>query len=243
MIVEECVESVINYLNLQKKTNSKAMNTFISILYRFFTSSSRLIVARKNSVRKQIQVLNSKQSAEENKMEAAIVFGKIESLEQFKKANTILLYWSTKNEMPTHEFIEKWKDEKIILLPSVVGNDIVLKRYTKNLMQGLLGIWEPDTKLNFEGVLDLAIIPGVAFDRNRNRLGRGKGYYDRFLENYKCFKIGICFDFQLFEDLPANKYDKKMDLIISPNENVSKTILAQIAARSSSIVKCFSPFR
>lgn len=204
-----------------EKTNSKTMNTFISRLCRFFTSSSRLIVERKDCIRQQIRILNSKHSVEEKHMEAAIVFGRIESLEQFKQATTILLYWSTKNEMPTHDFVEKWKDEKIILLPSVVGNDIVLKRYTKNLMQGSLGIWEPDTELIFEGILDLAIIPGVAFDRNRNRLGRGKGYYDRFLTNSICVRIGICFDFQLFDDIPANKNDKKMDLIISPTDNVS----------------------
>ena len=197
------------------------MNTIISRIFTIFSFMSKQMVERKNTIRREMQLLSIKKSMEDKKKDADIIFTKIESLEHFKKANTILLYWSTKNEMPTHDFVEKWKDEKIILLPSVVGNDIVLKRYTKNLIQGLLGIWEPDTELNFEGVLDLAIIPGVAFDRNRNRLGRGKGYYDRFLTNSICVRIGICFDFQLFDDIPANKNDKRMDLIISPNENVS----------------------
>ncbi len=197
------------------------MNTIISRIFTIFSFMSKQMVERKNTIRREMQLLSIKKSMEDKKKDADIIFTKIESLEPFKKANTILLYWSTKNEMPTHDFVEKWKDEKIILLPSVVGNDIVLKRYTKNLMQGSLGIWEPDTELNFEGVLDLAIIPGVAFDRNRNRLGRGRGYYDRFLTNSICVRIGICFDFQLFDDIPANKNDKRMDLIISPNENVS----------------------
>jgi 5-formyltetrahydrofolate cyclo-ligase len=196
------------------------MYPLISRISTIFSFSSKQMVERKNNFRRQMQLLSINNSLEDKKKEADIVFDKIESLEQFKNAKYILLYWSTKNEMPTHDFVEKWKDEKTILLPSVVGNDIVLKKLTKDLTQGSLGIWEPDTADNFDGIVDLAIIPGVAFDRKKNRLGRGKGYYDRFLENYKCFKIGICFDFQLFDDLPANKNDKKMDLIISPNENV-----------------------
>lgn len=195
------------------------MYPFISRIFTIFSSSSKQMVDRKNNIRRQMQLLSIKKSKEDKKKDAEIIFAKIESLEQFKIAQTILLYWSTKNEMPTHDFVEKWKDEKTILLPSVVGNDIILKKYTKNLMQGALGIWEPDTAENYQGVVDLAIIPGVAFDRKRNRLGRGKGFYDRFLTNTNCFKIGVCFDFQLLLAIPVNDNDIKMDLIISPNEN------------------------
>ena len=71
--------------------------------------------------------------------------------------------------------------------------------------------------MNYNKV-DLIIIPGVAFDRKKNRMGRGKGYYDRFLSKMKAPKMGICFEFQLFDDIPNDENDVKMDYIVSENE-------------------------
>ncbi|HQG08910.1 MAG TPA: 5-formyltetrahydrofolate cyclo-ligase, partial [Dysgonamonadaceae bacterium] len=68
--------------------------------------------------------------------------------------------------------------------------------------------------------IDLIIVPGVAFDRKLNRLGRGKGYYDRLLSQLKSPKIGICFDFQLLESIPVEDWDIKMDMIVAQNEIV-----------------------
>jgi 5-formyltetrahydrofolate cyclo-ligase len=196
------------------------MNNFISRILAFFPSYSKRIVKRKHAIRQQMRLLIEKKSEEEKKKEAVIVFNKIELLEQFKTANSILLYWSTKNEIPTHDFIAKWGDKKKILLPSVVGNDIVIKQYTDRMRKGALGIWEPDTEDQYFGEIDLAIIPGVAFDGKRNRMGRGRGFYDRFLSNHKCTKIGICFDIQILTRIPTNSNDKKMDWVISPNESI-----------------------
>ena len=64
--------------------------------------------------------------------------------------------------------------------------------------------------------LDLIIVPGVAFDKNKNRLGRGKGFYDKLLSEVTCCKIGICYDFQLLEYLPCEDHDIKMNLIVTP---------------------------
>lgn len=61
----------------------------------------------------------------------------------------------------------------------------------------------------------MIIVPGVAFDNNNNRLGRGKAYYDKLLKESKSYKVGVCFDFQLIEEVPVDEYDIKMDLIIS----------------------------
>ncbi len=64
-----------------------------------------------------------------------------------------------------------------------------------------------------EGV-ELILVPGVAFDSRGNRLGRGKGYYDRLLAGIPAFKVGICFDFQRFDRLPAEPHDVPMDRVI-----------------------------
>ncbi|MCG8410617.1 MAG: 5-formyltetrahydrofolate cyclo-ligase, partial [Bacteroidales bacterium] len=63
--------------------------------------------------------------------------------------------------------------------------------------------------------IDLIIIPGVAFDSENNRLGRGKAYYDKLLKQTKAFKLGICFDFQMVDKVPTDKYDIKMDRVVS----------------------------
>lgn len=66
--------------------------------------------------------------------------------------------------------------------------------------------------------IDLMIIPGIAFDRQKNRMGRGKGYYDRLLASLTVPKIGLCFGFQLFDEIPSESFDKKMDMIITEKE-------------------------
>jgi len=67
----------------------------------------------------------------------------------------------------------------------------------------------------FEGKIDLVIVPGIAFDWQKNRLGRGKGFYDRFFEKNNLLKIGVCFDFQFLETVPHSKHDIKMDIIVT----------------------------
>jgi 5-formyltetrahydrofolate cyclo-ligase len=74
--------------------------------------------------------------------------------------------------------------------------------------------------------LDIVIVPAVAFDKKLNRLGYGGGYYDRFLQkiNKNTLVIGICFDFQIIDNLPTKEHDIKMDLIISEKRIISKNL-------------------
>lgn len=77
-------------------------------------------------------------------------------------------------------------------------------------------ILEPTSKkIIDQDNIDVAIIPGVAFDIEKNRMGRGKGYYDKFLKDKKFLKVGICFDYQLLDKIPVEVNDIKMDEIIS----------------------------
>ncbi len=175
-----------------------------------------------NLEKKQIR----KQIAEKKKLysESTIVsyseklFTYIESLEIFHQAETVLLYYSLKDEVNTHFFIEKWGEKKTILLPVVDGEKLLLKIYKNNndLKIGSFGIKEPIGEIfsDYEKI-DLAIVPGVSFDEKGNRLGRGKGYYDRLLPYIKAFKVGICFDFQISCKIPTESHDTKMDMIIT----------------------------
>ena len=153
------------------------------------------------------------------------IMDKLEQTDAFKKANCIALYHAIAGEVQTADFIEKWYEKKKILLPVIEGNDLRLLPYTGkgSLRSGIFGILEPATpdkeeKVIDEKDIDLIIVPGVAFDRLHNRMGRGKGYYDRLLSTLSALKIGICFDFQLQNEIPVEPFDKKMDYIITENE-------------------------
>lgn len=193
------------------------MNKFISSILTIFDSHSKLKFNKKIKIRQQISQLKKQISENQKNQEANAVFSKIESLSEFKAAKNILLYWSTSDELPTHEIVKKWSKIKKIILPSVTGEILFLKRFfsVETMKQGSLGIWEPYLEENFTDKIDLAIVPGVAFDRKKNRLGRGKGYYDRFFKNNNSIKIGVGFDFQLLTEIPSTKFDIQMDKVIT----------------------------
>lgn len=110
----------------------------------------------------------------------------------------VLLYYSLKDEVDTHEFVRKWSREKRILLPVVVGDDLELRVYTgpEDLATGSYGIEEPTGELFTDyAAIDFVAVPGVAFDNAGNRLGRGKGYYDRLLPASRLSKPASVFLF------------------------------------------------
>ena len=191
------------------------------IVFPFFSNSFE-IDEEKKRIRFDIKHLKENLSNEEKEKAATEVFAKIEAISEFNQAKTILIYWATPDELPTQDFIKKWKDEKLIILPSIKGRKLKLKRYTSdaNMIQHTLGIWEPNLTETFEGNIDLVVVPGVAFDTKKNRLGRGKGYYDRFFKKKRTIKIGVGFDFQLVNSVPVKSWDKRLDMIITPSTTI-----------------------
>lgn len=151
--------------------------------------------------------------------QSAEILAALEAHPAFRAASTVLLYHSLKDEVDTHEFIRKWSRKKRILLPVVVGDDLELRIYTgpKDMAIGAYGIDEPTGELFTDyAAIDFIAVPGVAFDRSGNRLGRGKGYYDRLLPRIpSAYKAGICFPYQLVEEVPAEPFDIRMDEVIT----------------------------
>lgn len=142
----------------------------------------------------------------------------IESLPEFRCAGTVLLYMSIDGEVPTGGFIGKWRSTKKIVIPKVVGNDLLLYEYDPDkLAEGYRGIAEPAEDAVQVGCteVDLAIVPGVAFTRSGIRLGRGKGFYDRLLPSLTCPKIGICFSYRILPNIPSDPWDVPLDKVIS----------------------------
>lgn len=138
---------------------------------------------------------------------------------RLSEARTILAFYSLPDEVNTHELIDDLVTEgKTVLLPKVVNDGrMELRRYTgrQDLQEGTFHIMEPvgEPFTDYQEI-DVALIPGMAFAPNGNRLGRGKGYYDRFLAGGATHLIGVCFDFQKMPEVPVSEYDISVDEVI-----------------------------
>jgi len=138
--------------------------------------------------------------------------------------STILAYWPLKDEVDIRPLLDRWVAEgRTVVLPKVLDDErMELRRYTgaDDLEEGAYGIMEPvgETFTEFDEI-GVALVPGMAFDAAGRRLGRGKGYYDRFLSPLSSLlsplKIGICFPFQRVPVVPAEAHDVVMDEVIS----------------------------
>lgn len=144
----------------------------------------------------------------------------IETISGFKDSDIVLLYWSMPGEVDTHGFIRRWYGRKRIVLPKVVGDILELREYSPvHMVEGYRGILEPssDAVAVPAGEIGFAVVPGVAFDAEGGRLGRGKGYYDRLLPSLNCIKAAVAFEHQLVEEVPVEEHDVRMDMVITPN--------------------------
>ena len=148
-----------------------------------------------------------------------LVWAQVETKLQFLKAASVLLYWSMCDEVYTHDFIRRWHNEKTIILPVIDGKRLRLAPFEGEQslrLNNALNLYEPQG-FDYPSpmTIEMAIIPGIAFDRSNHRLGRGKGYYDRLLRELNTYNIGVCFEFQLFDTIPCDEYDIPMNEVVS----------------------------
>ncbi len=170
----------------------------------------------KQELRKWIRAEKKSYGKDELKSMSDRVAGSLELHPDFIQAQTVLLYNSLPDEVSTQSLLEKYSGVKNILLPRVVGDDLELISYHPDAVHvGAFGIMEPDgAPFTDYPSIDLAVIPGMAFDAQGHRLGRGRGYYDRLLPKLQCKKIGLCFPFQFLELIPTEPHDIPMDEVI-----------------------------
>jgi 5-formyltetrahydrofolate cyclo-ligase len=170
----------------------------------------------KKALRKEISKRIKTYLAKILEHKSALILQKLELDPAFIKAKTVLLYWSLPDEVSTHTFIEKWYEQKIILLPVILNEKMEAHKYEgrDKLVVGRFNISQPSSG-KYNDKIDLVIVPGRAFNTKGHRLGRGKGFYDAFLKDFKEIKIGICFDFQLEDAIPVEGFDIIMDKLIS----------------------------
>jgi len=175
------------------------------------------IQSEKKLIRLQVKKMKANISYHDKTKYSLSVLDKLEQDKDFINSKCIIAYWSMKDELITHDFIEKWYSMKKIFLPVVIGDILEFRLFegrSKMKKENSFGIYEPIGEILKDwNLVDYAIIPGVAFDKSNNRLGRGKGFYDKILNGINAVKVGVCFEFQIFKRIPIETTDIPMDRV------------------------------
>ena len=152
---------------------------------------------------------------------SALILRVLLSEKAFSDASSVALYFPVNGEVDTRGIFEKCVDlEKKVFFPKTLGSGLVFLR-TRNfeeLTPGAFAIPEPpaDAECARGGELDLVVVPGVAFDFSGNRIGYGKGFYDRFLKDIpRQARFGLSYRFQVLESIPSDETDVKMGRVIT----------------------------
>lgn len=172
----------------------------------------------KNEIRRKIKAMKSMLLEAEKIAAAQQAFDRLEQTAAFILSDRILMYHSLPDELSTRGFLKKWSGQKHFYLPRVNGVNLEILPYEESRLElGAFHIEEPTgcDKISPDEI-ELVIVPGVAYDRKGNRLGRGKGFYDRLLSETKAAKVGIAYDFQIIDEVPCEAHDVSMDMVISP---------------------------
>ena len=139
-----------------------------------------------------------------------IISDKVKELAEFQQAERIMIYLPFRNEVDTAYLLTA---DKKYALPVIDENKLLICEYSQDFVKNRYGIFEPRDRK--EVAVDLIIVPGLAFDRERNRLGYGKGHYDKLLPELNIPAIALAYDFQIVEKLPAEEHDIKMTKIVT----------------------------
>ncbi len=180
----------------------------------------------KNEIRKVISKRRKSMSENEVKEKSKIIIEKLMNTDEFKKAKNLMVFLSFDNEVYTFDLIEKAMNmgKKVIVPYTVKDTYEIIPTLLKNIEEDLevsnYGYMEPKKdKIQpiLEENIDMTVVPGLAFDEKMNRIGFGKGYYDRYLTKTKkeSKNIAIAYDYQVLEEIPSEDFDVKMDYIIT----------------------------
>lgn len=175
---------------------------------------------RKEDIRRRILTLRSQLSETEREQKTAAITEKIIHCRYFQEAERIFCYIDFQGEAGTRRIIEEaWRLGKEVYAPRVSGDTMDFFEFDSysELIPGTFGILEPSGREAAEtSQKRLMILPGVAFDKSRNRIGYGGGYYDKYLAVHPEIQtIGIAFELQLVECIEAENTDVKVKMIVT----------------------------
>jgi 5-formyltetrahydrofolate cyclo-ligase len=176
----------------------------------------------KDSLRRYVRAQKRQYTAEQLAAMSEGICSRVLASAEWQEAGTLLLYYPLADEVDVRPLIEDaFENGKRVLLPVCKGDELELRLYegAASLTEGAFGIMEPTGLLfapeDYPGI-QLALVPGMAFDSMGHRLGRGKGYYDRLLPKLTETRLlGICFPFQLLDVVPAEAHDINVQVVVA----------------------------
>lgn len=175
-------------------------------------------------IRKHALKLRDSLSEEERKVKSDRIMREILACEEYGKSENILVYVAYRSEVDTGFLIQVALQEgKAVYCPKVHGSEMEFYRIysMEDLRDGYKGIREPlaDDNRIFNAAEEgqcLMLMPGSAFDRQRNRIGYGGGYYDKYLAKHPGLNtMAVCFECQIQKNIPADTYDRKPDAVLT----------------------------
>ena len=185
---------------------------------------------KKTEIRKQILSIRSQAGAERITRCSGLIFDRVIRMEAFRTADTIFAYMDCKNEVQTRQLIRKaWELGKQTAVPKVLGDrmEFYYIQSFSEVKTGCFQVPEPAGSPHAlaRDVDALVLVPGVAFDPMRNRIGYGKGYYDRYLSEHPGHPtIALAFSWQMVDAVPYTMYDIRPDCLVTEQKVYEKNL-------------------
>lgn len=178
----------------------------------------------KAELRKEIKARRKALTPDEVSFASKSISDSLWETSAFTKANTVMVYISAFNEVSTIAIVERLLllGKRVIVPISDTATETLILSYIEDMSSlsvGAYGVLEPNNicRANASDI-DCILVPGISFDVNGNRMGFGKGYYDKLLSKTSAVKIGLCYDFQLVEMIEVEVHDVPMDIIITEKQ-------------------------
>ena len=167
-------------------------------------------------------------SSEQAALQAAAAAAAVVALPEFQRARSVFLYLPMPEEIDTTAVAAAaWADGKVVLLPRCRISDRAMDAcpafsFDDEMTPSYYDIPEPCTEPYDAGQVDFVIVPGLAFDRAGGRLGRGAGFYDRFIERLggHAVTVGLAFHQQIIETVPMFDHDARLDILVTDTETL-----------------------
>lgn len=146
---------------------------------------------------------------------------------EFLRADVIMVFLSLPTEVDTTSLVLRaWQERKRVMAPKVSWNQrrmlpVEIRSLTDELGVSSMGVREPVAGIPFPvSMIDLVIVPGLGFDEFGNRLGRGRGFYDRFLVHpeFKGVACALAFECQVVPTIPTGPLDRQVDMVVTDEQ-------------------------
>ena len=170
---------------------------------------------KKQDARKFGQTARGNLTAEERQTFDKIITEKLFGLNGFLSWQNYFVYLNFKTEVSTVQVIKRLLDlGKNVFVPKIIKGKMYAVKYAPPFVKNFYGIDEPFLS-ECAGKIDLCIAPLSCVDKSLNRVGYGKGYYDRFFAENDCVKVGICYSCQTVEEIEVENTDIPLDVIVT----------------------------